>query len=653
MKRILALLTIFLFVSLTLVTGTPIVQGEEAGLTSGVRPNIEELTEESTHIIIGEVEQIRSEWNEEETMIFSYVTISVEAYLKGNSKGRYVTVRHQGGEVGDIGVGVSGEPDFAKGEKVKAFLRLETSGEFSVVGGGQGKISLTKSGAVELSPAGYSYTGIHWNPADLPVEYYINSAGTPDTAWEFYNIQEAFQTWEVDPRSTMDYTYMGTTSRGEDVYDGYNVVSWDYMDGVGGVLAHCVYRYWIASRELIEFDITFDEYETWSVSGEAGKFDVRNVGTHEVGHTLVLKDLYDPLDGDETMYGYSSTGQIKRRTLYVGDVAGLRFIYGYARGSIYWDDYHDTDGDSIGPGGNYEDLATELTGAGYYISEKSVPITASSLAGYDVLVIVDPETPLSASEISAIQTWIDVGGHGLFVMGEAAGFFDAASVNSLLSPYGISISGDIWPDVADSFIYHAVTAGVSTIDLARSGYLDVSSPSIEIGWADTGECVLAAYESHPPSSLGGVVVLPDSAPLDNGWLYNYDNLVFALNVFKWLSQLTPTLINIETELQAYWPGDTMRLGIEVINLGDAEYFSGGAVIYVELPDGSAHYILDKSRVTIPAGYEYINMNWKTFVLPGGLDPGKYVWHAALCTRKWKYRIYQTHDTATFYMVHWP
>jgi Tfp pilus assembly protein PilZ len=259
-------------------------------------------------------------------MIYSYVALSVEQYLKGVSHERQITVKYQGGEVGDIAAFVSEEPVFTVGERVKLFLKLEKTGEFGVVGGKLGKISLTDIGVGE--PASYGYSGIHWKAVDIPVKYYINNLGTPDVPGtiEFYAVQASFDTWEIDPQSYMDYTYMGTTTRMEG-YDGYNVVSWDYMDGPGGVLAHCVYWYWPSTEELVEFDITFDEGDAWSVSGEAGKFDIQNVGTHEAGHTLVLNDLYNPAENKETMYGYSSTGQVSKRTLYTGDLAGLRYIY--------------------------------------------------------------------------------------------------------------------------------------------------------------------------------------------------------------------------------------------------------------------------------------------------------------------------------------
>jgi len=287
----------------------------------------QDLFNRATHIVIGEVKNIESRWDEMEGIIYSYVQISVENCLKGNSISNEIIVKHKGGEVGGIGLLDSAEPRFWKGERVKLFLKLlgETN-EFVVAGGKQGKSSLSFQASLS-----YSYDGIHWTASDLPVKYYINEDGTSDilgTADEFAAVQASFQMWEDDAGSYMDYTYMGTTNRSGASRDDFNVVSWKSIDGAGGTLAETSFWYDTDTKLLLEFDIVFDEDETWSVSGEAGKYDIQNIGTHEVGHSLVLNDLYDPADSEETMYGYSYPSETKKRDLYTGDIAGIRSIYG-------------------------------------------------------------------------------------------------------------------------------------------------------------------------------------------------------------------------------------------------------------------------------------------------------------------------------------
>ena len=78
---------------------------------------------------------------------------------------------------------------------------------------------------------------------------------------------------------------------------------------------------------ILECDIEFQDYYTWSSTGEAGKYDVQNIGTHEFGHTLNLGDLYGSGDTEKAMYGYSSAGETKKRTLHQDDIDGICYIY--------------------------------------------------------------------------------------------------------------------------------------------------------------------------------------------------------------------------------------------------------------------------------------------------------------------------------------
>ena len=69
------------------------------------------------------------------------------------------------------------------------------------------------------------------------------------------------------------------------------------------------------------------EENTWGTDGSAGKMDVQNLATHELGHSQRLLDLYGTADAEKTMYGCSSTGETKKRTLEAEDIAGIQYIY--------------------------------------------------------------------------------------------------------------------------------------------------------------------------------------------------------------------------------------------------------------------------------------------------------------------------------------
>lgn len=86
----------------------------------------------------------------------------------------------------------------------------------------------------------------------------------------------------------------------------------------------------INDREIVEWDQVYDQIDfTWGDSTETGGvMDFDNIATHELGHSCGLGDLYSSSCSDETMYGFSSVGETKKRTLEIGDTTGLCVLYG-------------------------------------------------------------------------------------------------------------------------------------------------------------------------------------------------------------------------------------------------------------------------------------------------------------------------------------
>ena len=107
----------------------------------------EAMVNQAETILTGRVTYIRSEWNEERTKIFSYVTVTPENLLKGNAYQNEIVVKQLGGEVGDIGMYVEGISVFEENEEVFVFLRKGRDGFHRVVGFSQGKFS------VEIDPS--------------------------------------------------------------------------------------------------------------------------------------------------------------------------------------------------------------------------------------------------------------------------------------------------------------------------------------------------------------------------------------------------------------------------------------------------------------------------------------------------------------------
>lgn len=192
----------------------------------------------------------------------------------------------------------------------------------------------------------YKYSGYHWADTSLPVPYLINLSGSSDPGTFRSGIEAAFQTWEDDPLSYMDFTCDGTTSIGmsslANQRDGYNVVGWANISALyPKAIAVTIFWYNRITKHVVEVDVAMnsDPYfvwwqnspddEVWDFFDTAGAYDVdvQNIMTHEAGHWLVLGDLYATYNSEKTMYGYAAELELQKRSLTSGDLAGIQKIY--------------------------------------------------------------------------------------------------------------------------------------------------------------------------------------------------------------------------------------------------------------------------------------------------------------------------------------
>jgi len=182
----------------------------------------------------------------------------------------------------------------------------------------------------------------YWDDPSIDVTVYTKDA--PVDAFDA--VTPAFAEWDGNTSTTIYGTVSEDTSATPPgaVLDEENTMSWDVIDGPRGIIAVCYYWYWVNTKELIEFDIVFDKDEIWLATDDSevlpkvsdpedpypatGQFDVWNIATHELGHTLVLGDLRSPKDGALTMHAYTWTGDAVKRTLGSGDILGIQAIYG-------------------------------------------------------------------------------------------------------------------------------------------------------------------------------------------------------------------------------------------------------------------------------------------------------------------------------------
>lgn len=179
------------------------------------------------------------------------------------------------------------------------------------------------------------------------VSYLINSSAGPSGSLSA--IVAALQTWTDVAGSSFVFDFSGQTTAQTQVNttNGQNIISFQSL-GQSGVLASNYFWYSTADGAMIESDIIVNTSYTWRTDGAAGGYDVQNILTHELGHSLSLDDLYDlRVDSEKTMYGYAASGETKKRTLHQDDIDGISYLYpgaGQSAPAILSYDAYPTDG---------------------------------------------------------------------------------------------------------------------------------------------------------------------------------------------------------------------------------------------------------------------------------------------------------------------
>lgn len=184
---------------------------------------------------------------------------------------------------------------------------------------------------------------LHWPPR-TPVRYFVADAGVEGvSAPEFRDaITRAFGTWEAVPTASVRFEFGGFVGGSTVDSDGMSVIGFDSRPDLERTLASTSFLIDTRTGEVLESDIFFNTTFRWSVApgGEAGRFDIQSIATHEAGHFLGLgHSLIGEteaqsgggrrlLSSGSVMFPIAfSAGNTVDRALMPDDVAGVSDVY--------------------------------------------------------------------------------------------------------------------------------------------------------------------------------------------------------------------------------------------------------------------------------------------------------------------------------------
>lgn len=165
--------------------------------------------------------------------------------------------------------------------------------------------------------------------ATTPVEFVVGHGTVPasldegaamdaiDASLSAWNAVDGVPSVFSSPATDSD---LGSITEG----NGTNELVWAPLGG--DALGRTHVRWTSDDGHLVEADVELDATASWTTNPDGtDAFDVRNILTHEFGHSGLADVTEFP---EQTMYHTTSEGETRKRTLGAGDEAGWRRLYG-------------------------------------------------------------------------------------------------------------------------------------------------------------------------------------------------------------------------------------------------------------------------------------------------------------------------------------
>jgi len=183
---------------------------------------------------------------------------------------------------------------------------------------------------------------LRW-PEGRPISYAVGTQGGGGVSAEEFRaaIARAVATWTAVPSADVTFTAAALSDRQPGDNDGVTLLAFDSRPELDRTLGATSYTIDATSGTLLEADVFFNASFPWAVSttGQAGRYDLESIATHELGHLLGLghsaigetEQLGSGrrvLSAGAVMFPIAfSPGNTDGRRLQPDDIAGISDIY--------------------------------------------------------------------------------------------------------------------------------------------------------------------------------------------------------------------------------------------------------------------------------------------------------------------------------------
>ena len=184
---------------------------------------------------------------------------------------------------------------------------------------GTGRIQCDSSGSIFLNTPEY-YLNPLTIPSSLTQNFVVDSLVSSTQEWDKHTSNNLF----IDS-PTLDNTKYALGKISGYPIDFENVVV--FGDLSSGTIGVTYLTWWTATGEIADWDMILNTDYLWGDATLGNYMDLQNILTHELGHSLGLKDLYNRKCSSMTMFGYSGYNDIGKRSLEQDDILSLLKVY--------------------------------------------------------------------------------------------------------------------------------------------------------------------------------------------------------------------------------------------------------------------------------------------------------------------------------------